>query len=443
MNTSQYEETDLTLKNASLEKIAATASAVIYRNKQKKKNLSIKDVSGNSGAKTFICMDDEVPKCIVKVKDYDSIMSSHPNTEKRVVLATEVLRKHNIAPSILMRGADFHIEKSNGISVMDDFFHFNSELAPPEKIAKLLAKLHSVPIEWYTDLKTEFLYRDKRLKSILDSMPSYAPCWCLPWSAFDTGMPVLGVGNPNPEVAKRVLNLLVKTGVYKKVMQCQDFLPLSNFARREVVIHNDFKPDNVLYDPETKELSLIDYDLVQVGPAIMDFGLPYMMWLGSRFTDFDYRKDFIKTYLKEANLPFDQSSVEDMMLDCEINTIVAFPGLLSNIYDAEVPLLRGIEHPTAKAGAIGSNSGASPTGLDLVDLLADAVKKVRTDKDLRISSIKNGFVVTMFEQEGFGSVLLNSWLKEMQKNKMLRLFGIAENDSGHLFVSEHAKKNNK
>ena len=53
MNTSQYEETDLTLKNASLEKIAATASAVIYRNKQKKKNLSIKDVSGNSGAKMF------------------------------------------------------------------------------------------------------------------------------------------------------------------------------------------------------------------------------------------------------------------------------------------------------------------------------------------------------------------------------------------------------
>ena len=37
MKTSQYEETDLTLKNASLEKIAATASAVIYRNKQKRK----------------------------------------------------------------------------------------------------------------------------------------------------------------------------------------------------------------------------------------------------------------------------------------------------------------------------------------------------------------------------------------------------------------------
>ena len=62
------------------------------------------------------------------------------------------------------------------------------------------------------------------------------------------------------------------------------------------------------------------------------------------------------------------------MLDCEINTIVAFPGLLSNIYDAEVPLLRGIEHPTAKYWS--DNSSASPTGLDLVDLLADSVKKV-------------------------------------------------------------------
>ena len=79
----------------------------------------------------------------------------------------------------------------------------------------------------------------------------------------------------------------------------------------------------------------------------------------------------------------------------------------------------------------------------MVDLLADAVKKVRKDEGLKYLSIKNGFVATMFEQEGFGSGLLNSWLKEMQKNKMLRLFGIAENDDGPLFVSEHAKKNNK
>ena len=53
MNKSQCEETDLTLKNASLEKIAATASAVIYRNKQKKKNLSIKHITCEHILKIF------------------------------------------------------------------------------------------------------------------------------------------------------------------------------------------------------------------------------------------------------------------------------------------------------------------------------------------------------------------------------------------------------
>ena len=51
-----------------------------------------------------------------------------------------------------------------------------------------------------------------------------------------------------------------------------------------------------------------------------------------------------------------------------------------------------------------------------------------------------GEIKEMFENNGFGSKQLNSWLKEMQKNKMLRLFGIAETDGGELFVADHAKK---
>ena len=47
--------------------------------------------------------------------------------------------------------------------------------------------------------------------------------------------------------------------------------------------------------------------------------------------------------------------------------------------------------------------------------------------------------MTIFKQEGFGSKALNSWLKDMQRNKMLRLFGIAETDDGELYISEHAR----
>ena len=43
------------------------------------------------------------------------------------------------------------------------------------------------------------------------------------WSGFDTQMPVLGVGNPNPETAKKIFKLEIKTGVYKKIMQCSAF----------------------------------------------------------------------------------------------------------------------------------------------------------------------------------------------------------------------------
>ena len=433
-------QSQLQLKDASFEEIAKVASDIIYKDKIEKKILSIRDVSGNSGAKTFICSDGDIPKCIIKVKGNESIMSSHSNTFKRVSAATEILRSNGIAPPILLKGGDFHIEKSAGISVMEDFFHFNQKIAPPEKVAKLLAKLHSTPIDWYQNLKNEFLEQDLNISSILKPMPPFAPCWCLPWSGFDTQMPVLGVGNPNPETAKKIFKLEIKTGVYKKIMQCSAFFPKSDAAKREVVVHNDFKPDNILYDPETKELTAIDYDLVQVGAAVMDFGLPYMMWLGSRFTNFNFRKEFIKSYLIESQLPYDDQNVKDMMLDCEINTIVAFPGLLANIYDAEIPLLRGIEHPTAKAGYLASGPDASPTGLELVDLLAEAVEKIRKDDDLTFSCLEDGLVVTLFKNYGLESSPLNSWLKEMQKNKMLRLFGIAETDGGELFVADHAKK---
>ena len=187
-----------------------------------KKILSIKDVSGNSGAKTFICSEGEIPKCIVKVKGNESIMSSHPNTLNVFQQQQKILALMELLPNSFT-WADFHIEKSAGISVMEDFFHFNQKIAPPEKVAKLLAKLHSTPIDWYQNLKNEFLEQDLNISSILKPMPPFAPCWCLPWSGFDTQMPVLGVGNPNPETAKKIFKLELKTGVYKKIMQCSAF----------------------------------------------------------------------------------------------------------------------------------------------------------------------------------------------------------------------------
>ena len=430
---------DIKLRGASLADIAKVASDALFPLDQERTFLSVKDVSGNSGAKTFICSQGNIPRCIVKVADKKSIMNSHPNTISRVTAATKVMREHGIAPPILIKGLDFHIELSAGTSVMKDFFHFNPEFSPPEKLAKLLAKIHSAPTDWYEPLKEIFLNRDKNLGAILRPMPSHAPCWCLPWSGYDTGMPVLGVGNPDPNISKKILELEIKTGVFTKIVGCKYFNPVSDAGKRQVVVHNDFKPDNVLRNPDTGDLTAIDYDLVQVGPAVMDFGLPYMMWLGSRYTTFQFRRSFIKSYLLESGLPAEVSNVREMMLDCEVNTIVAFPGLLAKIYDAEVPLLRGIKHPTTKPGFEASDQNATPTGAELIDLLSTVIKKIRADEQLIDRCLKDGLVVTMFNEEAFGLKNLNSWLKEMQKNKMLRLFGIPETDNGEIYVAEHAR----
>ena len=83
-------------------------------------------------------------------------MNSHPNTISRVTVATKVMRENGIAPPILMMGPDFHVERSAGTSVMKDFFTFQSKLAPPEKLAELLAKIHSIPTNWYEKLKELF-----------------------------------------------------------------------------------------------------------------------------------------------------------------------------------------------------------------------------------------------------------------------------------------------
>ena len=51
----------LKLENASLDKIAELALKAIGPNASAKKNIDVKDISGNSGAKTYVCSLHEVP----------------------------------------------------------------------------------------------------------------------------------------------------------------------------------------------------------------------------------------------------------------------------------------------------------------------------------------------------------------------------------------------
>ncbi|GMI29190.1 hypothetical protein TeGR_g9172 [Tetraparma gracilis] len=301
---------------------------------------------------------------------------------------------------------------------MKDFFHFQEDCTAAE-IATLLARFHSSPTAWFTPLRDEYVERNADLAPILRAAPQNSPCWHLPWSGVDTGNVVMGMGNVSDEIAGQVHQLQIDSGVWAKVMTCEAFYPASEAAKRLVVIHGDFKPVNVLRAADGK-LIAIDYDLCQVGPAVHEFGYMLMMWYGASKTTHAYRSLFVSTYLSASGCESGPEAVRDFMLDCEINTLVTFPGLLANIYDKEVPLLRGQPHPTAKATA--GSADDSPTGLEIVDLLAAAVAQVRA---LVECCVNDGLVPTLFAREGLGSPVLFGWLQTMQANNMLRLFGIA------------------
>ena len=49
-------------------------------------------------------------------------------------------------------------------------------------------------------------------------------------------------------------------------------------------------------------------------------------------------------------------------------------------------------------------------------------------------------MATMLTTQPLGSEDLYDFLSEIRKKKMLRLFGIGEEDDGEIFVSEHALK---
>ena len=100
MSVNKNSEGSTALKNASLDQILDTAKIVLQQNGVAHSSLGIRDVSGNSGSKTYLCSAGEVPKCIVKVSSGNSIMNSHPLTIRRVNDATEALRKNNIAPAL-------------------------------------------------------------------------------------------------------------------------------------------------------------------------------------------------------------------------------------------------------------------------------------------------------------------------------------------------------
>ena len=192
--------------------ILKTVVSALYPEEPSMNKFEIKECSGQSGAKTFIIKKDEIPNCVVKVSSGGSgIIDSDPLSQKRIKAASSIFREFNIAPKELMKGPDFHVESCAGVPSMKDFFHFQDSVKASD-LGALLAKIHNTPPEWSAPIQAEALEKHPHLASILKRAPPYAPCWNQAFSGYETGMVILGAGNPNPDTAREILRLMVETG---------------------------------------------------------------------------------------------------------------------------------------------------------------------------------------------------------------------------------------
>jgi hypothetical protein len=298
-------------------------------------------------------------------------------------------------------------------------------------LAQLQAKVHSVPTDWFEPLREDFLKSCNPAQAAIHAKcPPYATCWEVPFTGYDSGVPIMGKSDPKAEpklvdIAKKTLEQLIESGVYEKLMLCEEFYPTHPAARRHVTLTYDFKPDNILVDMLAGKVNIIDYDLTYAGPAVHDFHLLYGLCLGAPYTDFEYRETWIREYLIASNFPSTPEDVREFMFDCEVSMISGLLGLFTLANPFQIPLLRGIPHMTS-ARVISSGPDDSPTGLELVDLVAAAVRKIRTDEVLYDQCLKEGLVKTIYAHEGFGSQVFFDWLQFAKDTYLLGLLGVGK-----------------
>ena len=385
-------------------------------------HIAFKDVSGKGGGRVYIITNPGgAPASVVlKIK---SMQASAGISTDRMDAATALFRTHGLLPKTLFAGLDWSVEPFLGEDVKQGFMSFDPARAPYAMVAQLLARIHHLPTDWYAPLRARTVARDPRIEGVLASAPPYAHCWS-PWPfGLENGMVFMGGGFPNPDVAKAVMDRQITSGIFAKFAELEAFHPVSEVGRRVVTLHGDFKPDNVLLS-STGELVPIDFEFTCVGPTAYEFGFGLIAYLGDWWGNtLTTRLNFIKTYLQASHLPDDDATARALLLDAEINTICNPVGLLSNIYDAEVPLLRGAPHPTAR-GFDGCQTAAQPAAAEVLDLLADAVAELRGSPELVESTIQRGAVATLHDRKA-GAAPLWAFLDDLQAKNMLRLFGIA------------------
>ena len=202
---------EISLHGASPEAIAEAAATALFSDPARASELSVKDISGNSGARTYLCRNDDTPVCIVKVQSGGGIMDS-PEYLRGSVQPLRLCERRAGAliimkGQIFMSGVGWRLRDERLLSLQPGTCTRAENRSIASQPFCLPPRHEPLKQQWPETLTWVNFSGRIFLCAVL----------VLPWSGIDTGMLLLG-SVTNPETAKRLLDLEVESGVYEKVM---------------------------------------------------------------------------------------------------------------------------------------------------------------------------------------------------------------------------------
>lgn len=275
-----------------------------------KSRFKLKDISGLGGSRTYLInsnpkSSDKTPAHpIIVLRARRRTQDIDPYQDLRMETAQKVLYDHGLAIPRLFEGRTFNIEPCvEDARPNPNWFKklfMNIVCSPIEKgdfskFAKLLAKIHQVPTDWFEPIREGLQKQFPLLKGAVPGshvwiMTSRMEWWGT-WRA-----------NLTEEVIRFYLDATRE--------------PLSAAGKRVITSHGDYHDQNVMIEKSTGNYLAIDLEFSTVQYAAG--GLGYIFSINQfGCTTLAGKRAFIKEYLKASELPCELADVDLLIFDAE------------------------------------------------------------------------------------------------------------------------------
>lgn len=255
-----------------------------------KAQMKVEDVSGHGGSATFkiIAPDSAQAKPpAVALHSRSLAVADRHVSELRMEAAAQLFVGAGLAPKRIAQGGDWFIEEWGGSKAgrhgesdkLDDTAVMN--------LGRLLAKVHSIPADWYEEWRSRIIQEHQAFKDI----PHCSAAWWLSARASEWVAPI-------------------QEATFQQFGSVNLEFLSSSVSRQVVTCHGDFHLENIICNPEAG-YKIIDFEFSGALPAIHDFQWAFMVWCHT----LPQQRAFVKAYLEALEKPSQDMDVDAILLD--------------------------------------------------------------------------------------------------------------------------------